>query len=550
MVYLYWYTLTVLLVFLFITSYLGYLGYARTKNAKDYLVAGRETHPLIMALSYGATFISTSAIVGFGGVAAKLGMGVLWLTVLNIFVGIFIAFVFFGKRTRRMGHALDAHTFPELLGKRFASRGIQGFAALVIFLFMPIYAAAVIKGGANFIETYFAIPYGVSLFFFVTVVAIYVWMGGMKGVMYTDAFQGVIMFVSMAALLVVAYANLGGITEAHLKLTELYGRPDVQEAVAPLVQGGFKGWTAMPVMGSPIWWTLVSTIVMGVGIGVLTQPQLSVRFMTVRSDKELHRAVLSGGIFILFMTGVAFVVGALANALFYESTGKIAIVASEGITDKIIPMFIKTYMPPWFSAIFLVSMLAAAMSTLSSMFHTMGSAAGRDLYEEVLHRQGNSVLITRSGVLVVIIMSATIAWMTSLPQFVDVGDAIIAKGTALFFALTAAAFLPAFVGALFMPKMPKAAALWGMVGGFTASFIWNFFIHANAASLQLSMLILGKASLVEGTAYAKWMLVDSLFVALPFSVAVTAIVWGVMQARGKNDIDPAHVAKCFAGIGR
>jgi SSS family solute:Na+ symporter len=545
---LYWYTLTVLLIFLFITSYLGYLGYTRTKNAKDFLVAGRETHPLVMALSYGATFISTSAIVGFGGVSAKLGMGVLWLTFLTIFVGIFIAFVFFGKRTRRMGHTLDAHTFPELLGKRFDSKAIQGFSALVIFFFMPIYAAAVIKGGANFIETYFSIPYGVSLFFFVAVVAIYVWMGGMKGVMYTDAFQGVIMFVSMAALLVFAYWNLGGVTEAHLKLTELFSKPDVQEVVAPLVQGGFNGWTSMPTFGSPIWWTLVSTIVMGVGVGVLTQPQLTVRFMTVRSDKELHRAVLSGGIFILFMTGVAFIVGALANALFYESTGKIAIVASEGITDKIIPMFIKTYMPPWFSAIFLISMLAAAMSTLSSMFHTMGSAAGRDLYEEVLNKKGNSVFITRGGVLVVILMSSTIAWMTSLPQFVDVGDAIIAKGTALFFALTAAAFLPAFVGALFMPKMPKAAALWGMVAGFSASFFWNFFVHANAASLQLCMLLTGKVSLVEGTASAKWMMVDSLFVALPASILVTAIVWGLMRGRGAFDLDQAHVAKCFEGI--
>jgi len=547
---LYWYTLTVLLIFLFITSYLGYLGYTRTKNAKDYLVAGRETHPLIMALSYGATFISTSAIVGFGGVSAKLGMGVLWLTFLTIFVGIFIAFVFFGKRTRRMGHTLDAHTFPELLGKRFDSKGIQGFSALVIFFFMPIYAAAVIKGGANFIETYFAIPYGVSLFFFVAVVAIYVWMGGMKGVMYTDAFQGVIMFVSMAALLVFAYWSLGGVTEAHLKLTELFSKPDVQEAVAPLVQGGFNGWTSMPTLGSPIWWTLVSTIVMGVGVGVLTQPQLTVRFMTVRSDKELHRAVLSGGIFILFMTGVAFIVGALANALFYESTGKIALVASEGITDKIIPMFIKAYMPPWFGAIFLISMLAAAMSTLSSMFHTMGAAAGRDLYEEVLNRRGNSVFITRSGVLVVILMSSTIAWMTSLPQFVDVGDAIIAKGTALFFALTAAAFLPAFVGALFMPKMPKAAALWGMVAGFSVSFFWNFFVHANAASLQICLLLTGNVSLLEGTSYAKWMVVDSLFIALPTSILVTAIVWGLMRSRGAFDVDPAHVARCFEGIKR
>ena len=545
---MYIYTLIVLLVFLFITSYLGYLGYKQTKTAKDYLVAGGETHPLIMALSYGATFISTSAIVGFGGVAAKLGMGVMWLTFLNIFIGIFIAFVFFGKRTRRMGHTLDAHTFPELLGKRFQSKFIQGFSAMIIFLFMPIYAAAVIKGGANFVETYFGIPYATSLFFFVAIVALYVWMGGMKGVMYTDAFQGVIMFFSMGALLYVAYSSLGGVAVAHQKLTDLFFRPDVQEAVAPLVQGGFQGWTSMPVMGSPIWWSLVTTIVMGVGIGVLTQPQLTVRFMTVRSDKELHRAVLSGGVFILFMTGVAFIIGALANVLFYESTGKIALAAAEGITDKVIPLFIKTYMPPWFSAIFLISMLAAAMSTLSSLFHTMGTAAGRDLYLEVFEKKGNTIFVTRTGVLIVIMMSTAIAWMGSLPQYMDVGDAIIAKGTALFFALTAASFLPMFMGALFFRSMPKAAASWGMVTGFAISFFWNFFIHSNASSLQICNIITGKVSLVEGTVHASWMMVDSLIIALPASVVVTLLVWIIMGISGKKDIDSLHVEKCFEGV--
>ena len=60
-----------------VPGYLGYLGYKQTKTAADYLVAGRSAHPVVMALSYGATFISTSAIVGFGGAAANLGMGVL-----------------------------------------------------------------------------------------------------------------------------------------------------------------------------------------------------------------------------------------------------------------------------------------------------------------------------------------------------------------------------------------------------------------------------------------------------------------------------------------
>jgi SSS family solute:Na+ symporter len=105
------------------------------------MVAGRATHPFIMALSYGATFISTAAIVGFGGVAGVYGLGLLWLPFMNIIVGIFIAFVFFGKRTRKIGHNLKALTFPEFLSRRFNSKFIQYFSGAVIFLGMPLYAS-------------------------------------------------------------------------------------------------------------------------------------------------------------------------------------------------------------------------------------------------------------------------------------------------------------------------------------------------------------------------------------------------------------------------
>ena len=105
----------------------------------------------------------------------------------------------------------------------------------------------------------------------------------------------------------------------------------------------------MPKFGSSLWWSLVSTIVMGVGIGVLTQPQLAVRFMTVKSNKEINRAVLIGGVFILFMTGVAFVVGALSNVYFVNNPvfGKISLAVAGGNIDKIIPIFINSAMPTW-----------------------------------------------------------------------------------------------------------------------------------------------------------------------------------------------------------
>ncbi len=533
-------TIVVIIVYLIITAILGYLGYKKTKNSSDFLLAGRKTHPLIMALSYGATFISTSAIIGFGGAAGQLGMGLNWLTFLTIFVGIFIAFVVFGKRTRKIGHNLDAHTFPELLGQRYNSRFIQGFAGAVIFFGMPIYAAAVMKGGADFLQSFFSIPYLMSLFIFVAIVAMYVFKGGIISVMYTDAFQGIIMFAGMVFLLFFTYRSLGGITSAHMQLTDLMTNAAVQEQTAKLSAGGFTGWTSMPKFGSPIWWNLVTTIVMGVGIGVLVQPQLVVRFMTVKSGKEINRATVSGGIFILMMTGVAFVVGALTNVLFFNKTGQVSLLAAGG-NDKIIPEFVKIFLPGWFGPLFMVTLLAAAMSTLSSQMHTMGSAIGRDFYEKGVGGKGASLKITKIGMLVGIIISFVIAWLSS---FLDASMAIIATGTSLFFGLCASTFLPAYIGALFVKSVSRAAAIASMVTGFATSFFWIFFIHKKeSSSLQLCNLLTGKPSLVEGTSLSALSMVDPIIISLPVSFIVIVAFTLLL----KQDIKKEHIERCFNG---
>lgn len=88
----------IVMVYFLAIAFLGFLGYKKTKNSKDFLIGGGEMNPIVMSLSYGATFISASAIVGFGGVAATFGMGIQWLMFLNMFVGVVIAFIIFGRR--------------------------------------------------------------------------------------------------------------------------------------------------------------------------------------------------------------------------------------------------------------------------------------------------------------------------------------------------------------------------------------------------------------------------------------------------------------------
>jgi solute:Na+ symporter, SSS family len=513
-----------------ITAFLGWLGWRNTRSAADYLVGGREIHPVLMALAYGSTFISTSAIVGFGGAAALYGLGLLWLTALNILVGIFIAFVVFGRATRRLGARLDAHTFPELLGRRFRSRFVQGFAGGVIALLMPLYAAAVLVGGARFLEVQLGMSYGWALGAFAVLTVGYVLFGGLKGVVYTDAFQGCVMFAGMVILLVAAYAKVGG-PGAHQALTDL-----ARELPPALARQGHRGWTAMPALGSPIWWQLVSTIVLGVGVGVLAQPQLTIRFMTVKSGRELHRALVPGSIFILAMTGVAFLVGALSNLYFFQRTGKLALAmvvdqaTGKPNIDKVIPTYVQQAMPPWFGYLFMLTLLAAAMSTLSAQFHVIGSSIGRDVYQQGIARGRHperTVPLARAGTFVA--FAATLALAFRLPP------GIVAIATSLFFGMCAATLLPAYVAALFWRRATRTGVTAGMIAGLAGWAAWVLLVHEKeAAALGLAKALAGRASLAAGTT---WAMVDPIVVALPLAAVVTVV--GSLVTRASPAADAA-----------
>jgi SSS family solute:Na+ symporter len=489
---------------------LGYLGYRRTKTSTDFLLGGRKINPLIMALSYGATFISTSAIVGFGGISAKFGMGIQWLCLLNMLTGVIIAFIFFGKRTRRLGAKHNAKTFSQLLGLHYGSRHIQMFVATVIFIGMPLYAAVVMKGGAVFIEEIFNVDYNLALLSFTLIVAVYVISGGIKSVLYTDALQGVIMFLCMLLLLGWFYHIMGfGFAEGNRQLTNI-----ADMVPKDLSDVGHQGWTAMPSLASPQWFMLVTSLILGVGIGCLAQPQLAVRFMMVDSDKQINRGVLIGCVFIFFTVGTVYHIGPLTNLYFLKTDGLLSSQVTPDL-DKIIPLFINRALPEWFSALFMLCLLSAGMSTLSSQFHTMGAALGADILPVMRNKPSKRTSLgVRLGIICSILISCVICYALSAN--------IIARGTALFMGVCAATFLPAYFCSLYWKKATRTGALASLWTGALTSIFCMVFLHkAEAAPIGLCKALFGTDVLIN---VYPWFAIDPIVFALPLSTIVIILV--------------------------
>ncbi len=513
-----WMFWVIVLIYMSITLSVAYMGYKKTKGSDDFMLAGRKARPFIIGLSYGATFVSTAAIVGFGGLAGELGMGLIWLTVLNIGVGILFAFLVFGKRVNALGHKLKANTLPDLLGKRYNSPFMQYGPALVILAGMPMYAAAVMLGGVNFVDD--------------------------PRDLLRSGFDRL--------------RDRGG-SVRHRRRTDRgdvhrraprgdRGRwDDVLAGIHILHSGGSYGgqhppdkhfqsgarWSKrpgndwmdiFPVLRFTDMADRGPTVILGVGIGALAEPQLALRFLTAKDENHLKRAIPIGAVYVLLTTGVAYTVGSLTNVYFLQNTGNISLTAAGGNVDTIMPLYINSATPDIFIAVFMIVLIAAAMSALSSIFHTMGTAAGFDLWTHVrkklqpeatpLQDSKAKMLSSRIGMGIMIAISVSLAYI--LPT------SIIARATIMFMGLMASAVLPAYAHALFSKNPSVRAAKASLAVGAITWFIWTALVHnAESSVLGISQFFLGVPSALA----LPWRNVDPLVIGLTLSVTTLAVVW-------------------------
>lgn len=615
---------------------IGFLGYKKTKTAEDYFVAGRKMGSIVIAFSYGATFISAVALIGFSGIASLYGHAILWLAFLNILVGILIAFIVYGFRTRKMGLSLKAVTLPEMLGNRFNSTKLQASSGLIIAIFMVAYTSAVFLAISTLFVVTFGIPYEVCVIIFTIVVGVYLIVGGLYAVMWTHAIQGVLMVAGMLILTVGVYGMLGGVGPAHEAAADmdpidlgiplemgaienpwsfitgedafnpLFNVTDIDidatgykiNSVAPpnisKVQidqniilsfthktvpnsltfsctpdpGGWEqnwsenysvvilthndfdfgttytfevtsatsgigspaavlapnGLTSMPPIPSPPFLMLL-TLIFGVGIGVLAQPQLVVRYLSAKSEKALKKAIPLGGIFILIMTFTAFSIGPLVNVLMDQNN-----LFYPGSPDKVVPLVVEELFPSWFVFLFLFAILAAAMSTASALFHTAGASIGRDVYEKGMKKKGSgekSIKITRIATIGIVI--ATLIISLNPPD-------VVAIMTAFFFGLMAVTFLAPYTLMLYWKKISRAGAWAGMLGGFIFTILWYVLIYFKTAPQIIGSSISDNYMIN---------MLDPIFIGLPLSFILCIMVSKLFKQDKK---EKEIVKKAFENI--
>jgi len=316
---------------------------------------------------------------------------------------------------------------------------------------------------------------------------------------------------------------LGGVGPAHEAAAGL--TPGILESIgSPAATQAPNGLTSMPpFLSQPF--MMILTLIFGVGIGVLAQPQLIVRYLSAKSEKALRRAIPYGGIFILLMTFTAFSIGPLCNVLMVNNG-----LAYPGTPDKVLPLIVSELFPQWFVFFFLFAVLAAAMSTASALFHTAGVSIGRDVFEKGLMNgisHEKSIMITR--IATIIIIAATLI-ITLNP--LDV----VAFMCAFFFGLMACTFLAPYTLMLYWKKTSRAGAWAGMLGGFIFTMFWYMLIYFKTAPK-----IIGSSIISDYTIN----MLDPLFIGVPLSFLLTYLFSVLMK---QDKYEQKIMRKAFENI--
>ncbi|MEL6830535.1 MAG: sodium/proline symporter PutP [Pseudomonadota bacterium] len=429
-----------------------------TSDVSEYMLGGRQLHPAVGALSAGASDMSGWMLMGLPGAIYLSGLNAAWIAV-DLTIGAYFNYRLVAPRLRVYTEmAGDSITIPDYFEKRFNDRthALRILSSLVIVVFFTLYTSAGVVAGGKLFESAFGLDYTVGLFVTAGVVLAYTMIGGFLAVSLTDFVQGTIMFLALLIVPIVTLLAIGGLGNVESAILSAPPALTADGSTGP-TRSGFFNWTDGL--------TLVGFIsLMSWGLGYFGQPHIIVRFMAIRSLKDIATARYIGmswmivtviGAVLVGLVGVAYVA---QNQLHAEITDP----------ETVFILLSQSLFHPFVSGFLLAAILAAIMSTISSQLLVSSSSLTEDIYKAFVRRDASQtelVLIGRISVCVVAIVAVLLAFDRSSNILSLVSNAWAGFG---------AAFGPIILMSLYWKGMTRDGALAGMLVGAGTVLFWLY----------------------------------------------------------------------------
>jgi len=329
---------------------------SRTGKQNDmgsFFLGDRKLGGLVSAFSYSATTFSAFMLVGLAGLTYQGGVGALGFELIYLMGVSLIAF--FGPRFWIVGKKYGYITPSEMLGDRYQDKRVAVITAISSCLFLIPYSAVQLTGVGYLLAgvTNNGIPFSTGVLIATILAVLFTYIAGIRSVAWTDSLQAIFMIISSTLIILVLINELGGFSGFFGTLENEH-----PETLAVPGNGYFNFFT---FIGLTIPWMFFS----------LSNPQVSQRLFMPASMKDLRVMILGFMIFGLIYTLVAILWGYSATIMFPNLDNP----------DLATPLLLSSeIVPPILGVIVMVSIMAAAISTIDSILLTLSSLFAKDVY--------------------------------------------------------------------------------------------------------------------------------------------------------------------------
>ena len=438
-----WTEAIVFIVYLVFMIGVGLFFFLRSKGAgeKEYFLGGRKMGPWVSALSAGASDMSAWVLMGLPTAIYAKGLGQVWIAV-GLAIGYALSWLFEAKRLRAFSIVSDdAITIPQYLTRRFKSKSyaLQVVCAVIFLIAYTIYAASSISAAGTLFNKVIGIDTNIAMYLAAAIIIGYTFLGGFSAVCWTDFFQGLLMLGAL--LLAPLFAlNLMNITP---------------EAIAAETPAFYNPITSWQDIASGLGW----------GLGYFGMPHIIIRFLSVRSQKDIRK---SAGIGISWTTLIlifAALVGIFGRQM-------LAYDAEMVKNETVFITMVRQMFPAVISGILLSAILAASMSTADSQLLAAASAFSSDVYKPIV--RGNKASdreMLWTGRMVVLIIAVVALVIATNPESGTIMS-LVSNAWGVF----GAAFGPVILLSLFWKRLNFFGALSGIVAGAAVDIAWLAFL--------------------------------------------------------------------------
>ena len=438
-----WTEAIIFIVYLVFMIGVGLFFFLRSKGAgeKEYFLGGRKMGPWVSALSAGASDMSAWVLMGLPTAIYAKGLGQVWIAV-GLAIGYALSWLFEAKRLRAFSIVSDdAITIPQYLTRRFKSKSyaLQVVCAVIFLIAYTIYAASSISAAGTLFNKVIGLDTTVAMYLAAAIIIGYTFLGGFSAVCWTDFFQGLLMLGAL--LLAPLFAlNLMNITP---------------EAIAAETPAFYNPITSWQDIASGLGW----------GLGYFGMPHIIIRFLSVRSQKDIRK---SAGIGISWTTLIlifAALVGIFGRQM-------LAYDAEMVKNETVFITMVRQMFPAVISGILLSAILAASMSTADSQLLAAASAFSSDVYKPIV--RGNKASdreMLWTGRMVVLIIAVVALVIATNPESGTIMS-LVSNAWGVF----GAAFGPVILLSLFWKRLNFFGALSGIVAGAAVDIAWLAFL--------------------------------------------------------------------------